>query len=321
VLPLLETRRSLPILGAIAALVGCAAGSPGAPPSADSSSVLAALRSGPDAQHYGNDVYSSQLYGNDATVYRRKGTSLEPLETLHGGISAPQGTVATPGGWWYLTNGGHADVLIYRTTANGPKGPLGTLDDAGELPINVAVTADRNLVAVSNATGAGSGTGSVSVYLNRSAHSSRVLTYGSDLLQGQGVAIDSHGNCFWAFNDESKPSASGSIVEFDQCNGTGTLVLSGITSAGGIVFDRSGNLYYIDEAKGIYKCRQTSQCALFAAGFGLPTNMNFDGKQSHLWVADATGYIDAVNPQTGSIEQKTLSIDGDPYGIAPAPGS
>jgi DNA-binding beta-propeller fold protein YncE len=48
--------------------------------------------------------------------------------------------------------------------------------------------------------------------------------------------------------------------------------------------------------------------------------MNFDAKEKHLWVADATGYIDAVNPQTGSIKYHTISIDGDPYGIAPSPG-
>ncbi len=278
--------------------------------------------SSPDAQHYGNDyLYSAQFYGNDATVYKRKGSSLTPVETLSYGIAGPQGTVTTPSGWWYLTNAGNANVLIYRTAKKGPRGPIGKLDDRGEIPVNVDVTPDRRLVAVSNGTSAGSGTGSLSIYLNRQSHPSRVLTYGSDLLQGEGVAIDPDGDCFWSFDDESAPSARGSIVEFPGCRGTATLVVSGITSAGGMTFDRAGNLYYIDEATGIYKCQGIAQCTIFATGFGLPTNLNFDAGEKTLWVADATGYIDAVNPSSGAIESETLSIDGDPYGIAPAPGN
>jgi DNA-binding beta-propeller fold protein YncE len=321
VLWLAEPRRSVPILAAVASLAGCSGASSGALQlGTESSTVLAAFR--PDAQFYGNDyVYSAQLYGNDATVYQRKGLSLTPVETLSEGIVAPQGTVTTPSGWWYLANGGDANVLIYRSTRKGPEGPVGTLDDSGEIPDNVSVTADRELVAVSNATSVGSGTGSVSVYLKRESQPSRVLTYGSDLLQGQGVAIDPQGNCFWSFNDVSKPSKLGSIVKFDRCNGKGTLVLSGITRAGGMVFDQSGDLYYVDEASGVYKCQLTSNCKFFAGGFGLPTNLNFDAKQKNLWVADAAGYIDAVNPETGYIEYETISIGGDPYGIAPSPGS
>jgi DNA-binding beta-propeller fold protein YncE len=286
----------------------------------DSSMPLAAIQ--PNAQHYGNDyVYSAQPYSNDLAVYQRKGLSLTLVETLSSGIALPRGTVATPAGWLYLANDGDSNVLVFRSTRQGPNGPVRVLEDSGEVPDDVSVTPDRKLVAVSNATSVGSGTGSVSVYLNRKSLPGRVLTYGSDLLQGEGVAIDPQGNCWWSFDDLSNRAALGSIVEFQDCGGTGTLVISGITSPGGMAFDQSGDLYYVDEASGIYKCSQTTNCKLFATGFGLPTNINFDANQEHLWVADASGYIDAVNPQTGSIEYETLSIDGDPYGIAPSPGS
>lgn len=275
----------------------------------------------PNAQHYGDDVvYSSQPYDNNATVYKRKGDSLTPLETLTSGIAAPQGTVATPSGWWYLANGGNSNVLIYRTTKKGPKGPVGTLNDSGEIPVNVDVTPDRTLVAVSNGTSASSGTGSLSIYVNRQSTPARTLTYGKDVLEGEGVAVDPQGNCYWSFNDLSKPSALGSIVEFSGCNGTGTLAISGITSAGGLTFDADGNLFYIDEATGIYRCKKTAYCKLFATGFGLPINLNFDAEERYLWVADASGYLDAVDPAYGEIESQTISVDGDPYGIAPAPG-
>lgn len=320
VLCLYQTRCSVAILVAVASLAGCSAGSMAAPQlRMDSSTVLGAFR--PDAQFYGADfVYSAQPYGNNVSVYRRKGLSLKYLETLTKGVSAPRGTVTTPSGWWYVANGGDANVLVYKSTRKGPKGPVATLDDSGEVPVDISVTPNRELVAVSNAASASSGTGSVSVYVNGASQPSRVLTYGSDVLAGQGVAIDPQGNCFWSFNDVSNPLALGSIVEFHQCSGSGTLVIPGITLAGGMVFDQSGNLYYIDEALGIYKCQQTSQCKLFPTSFGLPVNLNFDAKQKHLWVADALGLIYAVNPQYGNIELQTISIDGDPYGVAPSPG-
>ncbi|MGA8098761.1 MAG: hypothetical protein WB810_08895 [Candidatus Cybelea sp.] len=314
-----QSRSSIAILAAVASLAGCSAGSMVAPQARmNSSTVLGAFR--PDANFYGNDIYSAQPSSNDLSVYRRKGLSLKLLETLTSGLSAPQGMVTTPSGWLYVANGGDANVLIYRSTRKGPKGPVATLDDSGEVPIDVSVTPNRNLVAVSNAASAGSGSGSVSVYVNGASQPSRVLTYGSDRLAGQGVAIDPQGNCYWSFNDVSNPLALGSIVKFDRCRGSGRLVRFGITLAGGMVFDLSSNLYYIDEALGIYKCRQTSHCKLFSIGLGLPTRLNFDAGQKHLWVADALGLIDAVNPHTGFIELQTISIDGDPYGIAPSPG-
>jgi hypothetical protein len=254
VLPLDETRRIVAILAALGALAGCGGAATPATSGANAPSFLAATR--PGAQFYGNDVvYTSQPSANDAAVYGRNGLYLTLLETLTSGLVGPEGTVATASRWWYLTNSGDSDVLVYRSTREGPTGPLQTLTDSGELPDNVSVTADRSLVAVSNATGTSSGAGSVSVYLNRSTHPSRVLTYGSDLVEGQGIAIDPQGNCYWSFDDLSNPSALGSIVEFAGCNGSGTLVKSGLTHAGGMVFDASGNLYYIDEASGISRLR------------------------------------------------------------------
>lgn len=313
-----QSRRVAVIL-ATACLPSCTLGAPSIvqQPAMDGSAFSSAFR--PDAQHYEDDVlYSSQPNNNDATVYKRQGHSITLLETVDG-LAAPQGTVATPKGFWYVTNSGKSNVLVYRTTRKGPK-YVRSLDDRGEIPNNVDVTADQQLVAVSNQTSPTSGVGSLSVYLSAASEPSRILTYGNDVLAGQGVAIDPQGNCFWSFNDLSKPSAPGSIVEFDQCGGAGTLLIAGLTVAGGMTFDRAGNLYYIDEARGIYKCRGSAGCALFATGFGLPINLNFDAKEKNLWVADATGYLDAVDPSSGRIKSKTVSIDGDPYGIAPSPG-
>ena len=50
------------------------------------------------------------------------------------------GMVTTADGWWYIANSGDSNVLVYRTTRKGPKGPKATLRDDGEVPVNVAVT-------------------------------------------------------------------------------------------------------------------------------------------------------------------------------------
>lgn len=272
----------------------------------------------------GKWVYTAQLYGNDAQIYKQRydGIKLRYFESLSLGLSAPQGTKATVNGYWYVANSGHSNVLVYRSTKSGPAGPIGALDDFGQIPGNVDVTANRKLVVVSNVMTMSHGPGSVSVYVDRGVEPARNLRYGHRPIQGIGIAIDRHGNCYWSFNDPKRKT--GSIVEFAGCDGKGTLIRTPpIGFAGGLTFDQHENLYYVDQTDGIHKCSRTSHCKLFSKGFGDPVNVNFDVHGKHLWVADATGYIDAVNSEDGRIVYSTPSYGGSgeaPFGIAPAPG-
>lgn len=321
-------------LPALALLSGCGGGSAvpsqpvGAGPGLSDGPVV------PQANHYGNDsfIITAQLYGNDATVYKRKGLVLTYEATINYNVSAPQGTVTTPNGYWYLTNSGHSNVLVYKfKKGHIPQYPVNTLDDYGQLPVDVSATADRNLVAVSNQMTTAGGPGSVSVYLSRQSEPSRNLTYGTDSLQGEGVAIDHQGNCFWSFFDPN--TNSGSIVNFTGCNEPGSVVVSGMTNAGGVAFDQSGDMYYVVPAVGVYKCVKTSNCALWASnqqyGFSQPNFINFDYKSKDLWLSDAAGKLWAISLKgsCGHGKYKYLcvypyqSLDGDPYGIAPVPGS
>lgn len=323
------------LLPALALLSGCGGGS-AVPSQVTNAVTVSSAPVRPDANHYGEDfMISSQPFGNDLTVYKRSGYNIMKDITVTYGISDPRGMVTTTNGWWYVTNGGHSNVLVYRIKKKKiPLYPSSTEDDYGQIPNNVAATPDRNIIAVSNYSTTTGGAGSVSVYLNRQSEPSRNLTYGTDTLQGQGIAIDHQGNCFWSFNDPN--TNSGSVVEFPGCDEPGSLVVSGITNAGGIVFDQSGDLYYVDQASGIYQCFKTSNCKLWASnamyGFGQPTNINFDYKEKALWLADAAGYLwgiqlkghkctDNLTGKGGTLcVHKYSSVDGDPYGIAPEPG-
>ena len=187
-------------------------------------------------------------------------------------------------------------MLLYKSTSKGPQRDK-PLNDPGQFAVSVDVTPSRQLAAVSNGSSNTGAAGSVSVYIDRERDPARTLTYGSDPLRGAGVAIDRQGNCYWAFNDPN--TNNGSIVKFEKCRGNGTIVVPAIANVEGIVFDQSGNLYYIDRSAGIYKCRKTSNCTLFSTGFAAPVALNFDIKRNMLWVADAAGYVDAIDPQNG----------------------
>jgi hypothetical protein len=301
---------------------GCAQSLPTA-----SSSAMPHTLAAPLTQHFYSEwMYASQPSENTVAVYKRKrnGYGLTLYETLTSGFSAPMGMVATPDGRWYIANSGDSNILVYRSTHKGPKGPKATLSDPGEVPVNVDATPNQRLVAVSNGSTTRSGAGSVSVYLNRRDEPSRVLSYGSDPVQGAGIAIDPSGNCYWSFNDPDK--LTGSIVRFTNCNGRGTLFRSGILRAGGLAFDKSGNLYYVDQLLGIFKC-VGSLCypfiGLSVGGLVIPTNINFDnGSPQNLWVADAAGSIDAVSLQglIAFIFDIVGGVTNPPIGIAPAPG-
>jgi len=221
------TARAFVRLTIAVAVSGCAQG-PTAP-AVPSYSAAQQTPARPDAHLYGNDwLYASQPNDNEVVVYRRNSNNLtlSYVETLTSGLSAPMGMVATRDGTWYVANSGSSNVLVYSTTRHGPQGPIATLSDAGEVPVNVAATPNHRLIAVSNGSTSGSGAGSVSVYLNGSSTPSRTLSYGHDPIHGAGITIDANRNCYWSFDDPLTLTAS--IVKFPGCKGSGSLFKSGI---------------------------------------------------------------------------------------------
>jgi len=272
------------------------------------------------AQYYGSDVVIYSVSPSGAQQVRRNsGTTLTYFETLTG-FSDPGGTVVTPSGNWYIANQGDANVPVYHFTKTGPRGPVRRLDDSGQQPIDVDSTADESLVAVSNIVTASLGSGSVSLYAGGSTIPTGTLGV-ADVVEGIGIALDKSENCYWSYNDESVGGAY--IVEFPHCGGSATTVVSGLGFAGGLAFDKHGNLFYSDQDSGIYKCHKTSSCSLLASGFSDVAFINFDANWQHLWVADVGGAIYALDPISGAVLSSTPDggSGGPPFGIAPDPGA
>lgn len=340
-----EAGLSIGTLALLTILGGCGSGASVAPSANGTASLAGVL---PDNNGHGGHgkkgcssgsggsktsgvIYTGQLYGHDVKTYQRSGTSGLTLKQncmlMGGDIVDPQGADATVNGFVFFANGGGENVLVYRTKHDLPVGPIAILSDYGELPVNVGTNPNRNLVAVSNLETTSSGSGSVSVYLHRQTTASRTLTYGSATIYGAGIALDHQGNCFWGFNTNG--SGSGTIVEFAKCNGSGKAIVSGIPNVGGIAFDQKGNMYYVNAVTsgstelGIYQCAKTTSCQIITKGDNIyePFDMNFDYHGKILWLSDLAGYIDAIDPSTGTIlGQYSTGSSDPPFGIAPEPG-
>ena len=343
---------SIGTVALLAVVSGCGSGSSGVPSAANLSAPVSFAGAQPDNNGHGKGggsqckgkltnaggggskgggsvIYTANLYGHDLNVYSTgtsNGLNFKCFENQ--GVVDPEGTVTTVNGWWYVTNGAGMNVLVYRTKHGLPQGPLSSLSDYNEIPVNVDVNPSRNLVAVSNYTPTSSGNGSMSVYLHRQSVPTRTLTYGAGY--GSGVAIDHKGNCYWALDSGANYTGTGKIVEFAKCSGSGTVVISESFPIGGLAFDQSGDLYFIDsnagsQGGGVYMCTKTSSCIPLSPGsqysYVQPLNMNFDYHGKHLWVADIAGYVDEVEP-SGTIEhQYAVGSSNPPFGIAPEPGS
>ncbi len=278
------------------------------------------------AQYYGSDILVYLTSGSTArTVEPDGGTTLTLEETLTTDINHPDGMVASTSSGLYVANSLASNVLYYKVTSSGiPSTPTAILGDSGQYPYDVDVDAGKKLVAVSNYTTTGFGSGSVSLY--KGAVTSPTGTLGvTGNVHGIGVAIDKVGNCFWSYESTSS-SPSGTIVEFPKCKGTATTIATGLGFAGGMAFDASNNLYYVDQSvAAVYKCVGTSSCGVFASGFSDPVFINFDSKWAHLWLDDeGTGDIYALDPATGTVLSTTTVPGGasnPPTGVAPIPGS
>lgn len=336
---------SIAALTSLVLLSGCSSGSSSGLPNApvvENQGVLALLRTPKTST--GGVIYTTQMYGHDLNVYKpvegSQGISLKYIKTVSGmGLSSPSGSVSTTNGYSYIANGTAADVLVFKTKHDSPVGPKQTLEDYSQYPVNVGVTPDRNLVAVSNQGNLASISGNVSVYLKRSDTPAYVLTYtglGSDVLEGEGVAIDHQGNCYWGFNDLSNTSIRGAVVEFAGCSGGGSLLFDEVPNIGGLAFDQSGDLFYVDQSSGVHLCTfkgKSQGCTLFTGIYNRdPLNLNFDYHDKNLWLVDTAGYVYAIctqqkggkkNCSAGSIEYTLQTLGGasnEPFGIAPEPG-
>jgi hypothetical protein len=269
-----------------------------------------------------------QYYGSDCSSYDGSGNFQFALAS---GLSEPQGdATGTYSKHWYVANTGDSNVPYYSVTTSGAT-LLGTIADAGNYPVDVAVgeTGTKKglkttSVLISNLFTTALGPGSA-IYISPGGVTSTLAAPGTIVPQGIGVAFDkSAKDCFWSVNDLS--TGLGSVVYYKGCAGPGKAIVSNLGFAGGIALDGKNNLWVTDQLQGVYKCAKSGKnCALVFSGFTDPNFIAFSADYGTLYVADqSAAAVDACSVASGKCTTAVSDAGGisDPnFGVAVLPAA
>src|SRR3984957_8528631 len=233
------------------------------------------------------------------------------VRTIQGDLQQPSALVSDPQGYVYVSDAIANQVAIYSP---GMKRRIATRT-------RVSVGFDMAVHAGTIAVGGGN---TITV-LAAGAKAPYYLS-DPDAMQGNGLAFDSRGNCYWSVTlNDGKGTVR--VDEFTGCAGAAQhLTIPG--SPLWLAFDGSDDLYYvdfaIDKSSGIYRCARFSNCKL-AFGRGTESRaIRFDRGWQHLYVADLGGpNISRIDIAAGKVDEViTRGLQGysQPIAVADGPG-
>lgn len=293
-----------PALLFAAACSGNAAMGPASAPSLPSTFASSAAARADGAQSSsGGYVYVCTLEPK-CSVFTADG---QRVRTVTKGLELPVAIVSDPQGNVYVGDAGAGQIAIYA--------PGMTKRIATRTGVNVGFD-----IALHDGTLAVSGGTSVEVFPAGSG-TPTILT-DSEAMQGNGIAFDSQGNCYWSLtlNDGL---GTVRVDEFAGCAGApNRLDIPG--SPMWLAFDGNDNLYYANPAAraGIYRCAKLAQCAI--AYRRSPRAIRFDQGWQHLYAADLHGpTISRIDIATGKIDEtikRGFQGYSAPIGLAAGPG-
>jgi sugar lactone lactonase YvrE len=234
------------------------------------------------------------------------------VRTTRKGLSQPSAIVADTQGNVYVSDPINGRVVAYSP---GMEKVTGTLS-------GVAVGFDMAIHAGTIAVGGGN---TVTVF--PAGSSTPTILTDPDAEQGNGIAFDSHGNCYFSvmLNDGHGTIR---VDEFAGCAGS-AIPLDIPGSPMWLAIDGNDNLYYVNfsvdkHSAGIYRCNGITQCTLAFARGASPRAIRFDQGWQHLYVADLRGQgISRINIATGKVDEKfTRGFKGysAPIAVAAGPG-
>jgi len=257
-------------------------------------------------------AYTCQnIGGADCLVF--KGTKL--YKTITSGLQSPVGVAAGKDGHFYVSDQSAKGIVVFSA---GGKSLVGTIDDGGNVPVDVAVSGCALAVANQH---------SMTYFASGASKPTRTLK-DSDQSKGTGAAFDLKGNCYWALVTKS---SGAQVDEFKGCKGKRQRLKLGTGSPYGLAFDADGNLWYtsyLSAANGVYKCSGVNSCARVFSSFINPQYINFAGDFKSIWVSDVGNYqygaaLYQIDLSNGKVLKKItngLSFFNPPTGIAAGPG-
>jgi len=257
-------------------------------------------------------AYTCQnIGGADCLVF--KGTKL--YKTIKSGLQSPLGVAAGKDGLFYVADQSGQAIVVFSA---GGKSLVTTMDNGGNVPVDVAVSGDALAVANQH---------SMTYFAAGASKPTRTLK-DSDQSKGTGAAFDLKGNCYWSLVTKS---SGAQVDEFKGCKGKPQRLKLGAGSPYGLAFDGSGNLWYtsyLSTANGVYECNGVSSCTLVYNSFINPQFVNFAGDFKSIWVSDVGNYqsgafLYQISISNGKVLKKIsngLSFFNPPTGVASGPG-
>ncbi len=199
------------------------------------------------------------------------------VRTVQGNLQQPSALVSDPQGYVYVSDAIANQVAIYSP---GMKRLIATRS-------GVNVGFDMAVHAGTIAVGGGN-----TITVLPAGSKAPYYLSDPDAMQGNGLAFDSRGNCFWSVTlNDGKGTVR--VDEFDGCAGSAQhLAIPG--SPLWLAFDGSDDLYYVnfasDNSSGIYRCGGLANCKLaFGRGTESARHPFRSGLATPLYVADLGG--------------------------------
>jgi hypothetical protein len=266
----------------------------------------------PDAKRAKNLLYVANQAGAAIEIYKQAGTNQSPIGKITQGLSGVDGLFVDSHKKLYACNFGNGTVTVYPP---GKTSPSETLTGAGS-PKFVVVALDGT-VYVANYNSNTNGT--VLIYPpGQTSPSGTLVTFGTNSFP-EGLAIDSNGNRYVAFN-----SSDGEVLEFPPNSSSGTNLGIHVGYVGGLTIDKNNDLLLVDQnLPGVDVFPPGSSTpSQQIKGFTLAYAVALNKRNSQLFVSTPFGSppkVSRVAYPAGTIDDTITSGLSSAFGVATSP--
>jgi hypothetical protein len=306
---------ALALVASLAAVVGCASGTQGAPP-AGAVALPSVARVGwfsPQAEHGGQLYVADQPNQRVAIFSQRTGA---PTGQITDAIAGPDGLYVDRSGTLYVCNSGGGTVTEY------PKGQTKhskTLTDTVS-PRYVVVGRDGTVYVSDYGDGSG---GNVEEYAHGSTTPTLLISFGT---YPAGVALDKHNKLYVAYNNANYYDDI-EVLKFKPGSSTGKNLGIHIKYhiVGGLAFDKNDNLLLDDQSLpgvDVFPPGATTPSQQIT-GFKMAYQIALNEGNTHLFVSDPSGLSsveEVAYPSGTPIRSFSRGLSGA-YGVATSPDS
>jgi sugar lactone lactonase YvrE len=260
-------------------------------------------------------LYVADQSGSAVEIYKQKGTNQSPVGKITTGISGVDGLFVDSHKNLYACDFGNGTVTVYPP---GGTSPSETLTGAGS-PIDVVVALDGT-VYVANYNSNTNGT--VLIYpKGQTTSSGTLVTFGTNSFP-EGLAIDSKGNIYVAFNTND-----GEVLEFPPNSNSGTNLGIHVGYVGGLTIDKKNELLLVDQdLPGVDVFPQGSTTpSQQIKGFALAFDVAINRASSQVYVSTPFGgskapaEVSRVAFPAGTVDDTIRTGLSSAFGVATSP--